>query len=324
MIALVAIAVSAVGWLSYRNLEQALLPRARDRIETHSRLVATDLESYAASATRRCRGLSFGGGAERPDPRPHRRAASIRSTASPKRPGATGSHRASRPNSKPSPPMRMFRIIGVEDDGREIVRVDRSGPNGTVRIVPEEELQQERRSRLLPGNDPARPRTKSTSRRSISVAATESSRSCTGRRLRIAHADLRDRRQAVRHLHHQRRHAAGVRPRPVVGAAGRRRSMSSTAAATISFTPIVRANSARSSASRTDWKADFPHLAARPEQRKASREIVPDRGRAARTASRLRPPFWPAANGSASSKPLRTPSSWRRRRASGTPRCWSD
>ena len=47
MIALVAIAVSAVGWLSYRNLEQALLQRALDRIETHSRLVATDLEYYA-------------------------------------------------------------------------------------------------------------------------------------------------------------------------------------------------------------------------------------------------------------------------------------
>ena len=51
MVALVAIAVSAVGWLSYRNLEQALLLRARDRIETHSRQMATDLEYYAASAT---------------------------------------------------------------------------------------------------------------------------------------------------------------------------------------------------------------------------------------------------------------------------------
>ena len=51
MIALVAIAVSAVGWLNYRNLEQALLLRARDRIETHSRQLATDLEYYAASAT---------------------------------------------------------------------------------------------------------------------------------------------------------------------------------------------------------------------------------------------------------------------------------
>jgi len=37
MIALVAIAVSAVGWLSYRSLEQAILPRVLDRIETQSR-----------------------------------------------------------------------------------------------------------------------------------------------------------------------------------------------------------------------------------------------------------------------------------------------
>src|SRR4029078_2031089 len=51
MVALVTIAVSAVGWLSYRNLEQALLQRSRDRIETHSRQLATDLEYYAASAT---------------------------------------------------------------------------------------------------------------------------------------------------------------------------------------------------------------------------------------------------------------------------------
>jgi hypothetical protein len=50
MVALVAIAVTAVGWLSYRNLEQTLLQRARDRIETHSRQVATDLEYYTASA----------------------------------------------------------------------------------------------------------------------------------------------------------------------------------------------------------------------------------------------------------------------------------
>ena len=45
MIMLVAIAVSAVGWLSYRNLEQALVPRVLDRIETHSQLIASDLES---------------------------------------------------------------------------------------------------------------------------------------------------------------------------------------------------------------------------------------------------------------------------------------
>src|SRR5450756_664467 len=50
MILLVAIAVSAVGWLNYRSLEQALLPRVLDRIETHSRLLAADLESYVGGA----------------------------------------------------------------------------------------------------------------------------------------------------------------------------------------------------------------------------------------------------------------------------------
>src|SRR3954466_5490115 len=50
MIALVAAAISAVGWLSYRSLEQAILPRVLDRIETNSRLVAADLESYVRSA----------------------------------------------------------------------------------------------------------------------------------------------------------------------------------------------------------------------------------------------------------------------------------
>ena len=46
MILLVALAVSAVGWLSHRNLELALLPRVLDRIETHSRFVAAELDSH--------------------------------------------------------------------------------------------------------------------------------------------------------------------------------------------------------------------------------------------------------------------------------------
>jgi hypothetical protein len=50
MILLVAIAVTAVGWLSQRSLEQALLPRVLDRIESHSQLVAADLQSSARGA----------------------------------------------------------------------------------------------------------------------------------------------------------------------------------------------------------------------------------------------------------------------------------
>src|SRR3954465_445741 len=50
MILLGAIAVSAVGWLSYRDLEKEILPCVLDRTETHSRLVAFDLESHVRGA----------------------------------------------------------------------------------------------------------------------------------------------------------------------------------------------------------------------------------------------------------------------------------
>lgn len=140
MIALVAIAVSAVGWLSYRNLEQALLQRARDRIETHSRQVATDLEYYAASATGDVAGF--------------RSAVALQGLVRARKAGGTdpidgvsektwrdriASRFAAELEAKPI--YAMFRIIGLDDDGRELVRVDRNGPNGTVRIAPEAGLQ---------------------------------------------------------------------------------------------------------------------------------------------------------------------------------------
>ena len=139
MIALVAIAVSAVGWLSYRNLEQALLQRARDRIETHSRQLATDLEYYAASATGDVAGF--------------RSAAALHGLIRARKAGGTdpvdgvsektwrdrlASRFAAELEAKPA--YAMLRIIGIDDDGRELVRVDRAGPNDTVRIVPEEGL----------------------------------------------------------------------------------------------------------------------------------------------------------------------------------------
>src|SRR6185436_16659559 len=45
------------------------------------------------------------------------------------------------------PAYAMMRIIGFDDDGRELVRVDRAGPNEMVRTVPDE--------RLMPRSDRA-------------------------------------------------------------------------------------------------------------------------------------------------------------------------
>ena len=140
MIALVAIAVTAVGWLSYRNLEQAILPRVLDRIETHSRFVANELESHV----RGVRGdiATFHG---------------LAAVAGLMRAGANGGidptdgtteavwrerlegRLAAQIGLKPA---YSLRFIGVEDGHREIVRVDRSGANGAVRIVPKTELKQ--------------------------------------------------------------------------------------------------------------------------------------------------------------------------------------
>jgi PAS domain S-box-containing protein len=137
MIMLVAIAVSAVGWLSYRSLEQALLPRVLDRIETHSRFVATELESHVRPGDiTTFQGLPAVAGLVRArlnggiDPADQTTEALWRERLA----GQLAAQMALRP-------AYSLRFIGIEDGHREIVRVDRSGPNGAVRIVPEAELQ---------------------------------------------------------------------------------------------------------------------------------------------------------------------------------------
>jgi PAS domain S-box-containing protein len=139
MILLVAIAVSAVGWLSYRNLEQALLPRVLDRIETHSRFVAAELESHVRSARADIatfQGLAAVIGVMRArlngqmDPVDHTTEDVWRERLA--------NRLAVQLDIKPA--YSRFSFIGLEDGQREIVRVDRSGPNRSIRIVPEAEL----------------------------------------------------------------------------------------------------------------------------------------------------------------------------------------
>jgi PAS domain S-box-containing protein len=140
MIALVAVAISAVGWLNYRSLEQTILPRVLDRTETHSRLVAFDLQSYIRGA--------------RGDVASFRSAAALNGMIRARLAGGIDpvdglSEKAwqgrmaerllAELDAKPS--YAQFRIIGIGDGGREILRIDHSGPNGAIRLVPDEELQ---------------------------------------------------------------------------------------------------------------------------------------------------------------------------------------
>ncbi len=200
----------------------------------------------------------------------------------------------------------MFRIIGADDDGRELVRVDRAGPNGTVRIVPEEEPAEEGRSQLFPGDDPARSDDNLTSRRSISGAATDVIEEVHRPTIRVAtpifaadgkpfglfmiNVDMRRAFDRVR---------SSVWPGETIYVVNRPGDY------------LIHPDRSREFGSLlgkpNDWKADFPHLAALAGATQGSADIVPDQCRPDPTASRLRPPSWPGPNGSASSRPSPTP-----------------
>ena len=140
MILLVAAALTAVGWLSYRSLEQALLPRILDRVEANGTLVVSDLQGYLRGAradvtTFASRAVvhgmitaHFNGGI---DPVDHLTESTWRERLLSRLVVELGA----------KPIYSQFRFIGIEDGGRELVRVDRSGPNGAVRVVPGAELQ---------------------------------------------------------------------------------------------------------------------------------------------------------------------------------------
>ena len=140
MIALVAIAVSAVGWLSYRSLEQALAPRMLDRIEAQSRFAVSALEARARNTpgdVTTFQVLPAVGGLMR---------ARLNGGIDPVD-GTTEAVWRERLETQlvaqmALKPAHSLRFIGVADNHRELVRVDRSGPDGAVRIVPEAELKQ--------------------------------------------------------------------------------------------------------------------------------------------------------------------------------------
>lgn len=140
MILLVAVTVAAVGWLGYRNTAEAVIPRVLERVGVQSRLVATNLESYVAGV----RGDLIG----------YRAAAAINGLIRAHLAGGIdpsdgvseqtwrdriAARLAAEIEAKPI--YGQFRIIGAANDQRELVRVDRSGPNGTARIAPDGELE---------------------------------------------------------------------------------------------------------------------------------------------------------------------------------------
>jgi PAS domain S-box-containing protein len=139
MVALVLLTAATIGLVTYRNIEAVALPRALARIDSHARILALELEASVRNA--------------RPDVLGFRSAAidgimqaSLAGAGHHYDPAMVNQWRdrlaarfiaelAAKPN------YSQYRVIGVADGGREVMRVDRSGPNGAIRIVPEAELQ---------------------------------------------------------------------------------------------------------------------------------------------------------------------------------------
>src|SRR5258708_9307663 len=107
-----------------------------DRIEAQDKLMATDLEPRAAGARRDVMSYRFipgfaglmrarmSGGADLADGVP----ASVWRAR-------IGMHFTAELEAKPA--YAMIRLIGVDDNQREIIRVDPSSPDGAVRVVPD-------------------------------------------------------------------------------------------------------------------------------------------------------------------------------------------
>ena len=140
MVALVVLTAAAVSMLIHRNIEEGELPRVLDRLDTRARLLTLQLEGAVAGARA---DVSVQGQAVEGFVR-----AKLAGDVDPQ----TGtpieifrkrivSRFVAELNAKPE--YAQFRIIGIADGGRELVGVDRMGPGGTIRTVPESELQRQ-------------------------------------------------------------------------------------------------------------------------------------------------------------------------------------
>jgi PAS domain S-box-containing protein len=136
MVSLVVVTTTVLSLITYHYVTEAGVPRALDRLATKAMLCATKLETALNTArqdimiTQGLSGVVQMGVSRATNPfeqvadEPLREAIAARFL----------------PVLAAKPDYAQLRIIGVADGGRELLRVDRRGPGGAPRIVPEAEL----------------------------------------------------------------------------------------------------------------------------------------------------------------------------------------
>jgi hypothetical protein len=139
MVALVLLATTAVGVLSYRNIAAFALPRALDRLDMQADLLGSELAASVSGARNDVIGFrSSNAVIDIMMAHLNRGIDPVAATTEAEWRRRLGQRFAAELATKPN--YYDFRYIGVDDGGRELVRVDHSGPGGSTRIVPDAEL----------------------------------------------------------------------------------------------------------------------------------------------------------------------------------------
>ncbi|RED31286.1 PAS domain S-box-containing protein [Rhodopseudomonas thermotolerans] len=137
MVALVLVTTAVLGFLNYQNVVDLVVPRALIRLHTHAQLNALLIESSLRSTHADAVGAQYSSAMR--DLLTARRD-SLRTTGQelPNWRKRIEDRFIAEMVAKPN--CAILRVIGPDDGGRELVRVDRLGPNGSIRAVPAEEL----------------------------------------------------------------------------------------------------------------------------------------------------------------------------------------
>jgi PAS domain S-box-containing protein len=136
MVSLVVVTTAVLSFITYHSVTGVAIPRALDRLATHARLSATDLQAALNSSRQDMSMIQGGNGVAQ-------LGAALASV--PFMPETTTGIRANIAARllamvAAKPDYAQLRIIGAADGGRELIRIDHGGPGGTVRIVPDIEL----------------------------------------------------------------------------------------------------------------------------------------------------------------------------------------
>jgi PAS domain S-box-containing protein len=140
MVGLVLFTVSATGLLIFPNVVATALPRALERLDAHVRVLATEFEAIVRSARADVLGFRADVAVDelgRAGP------VSVAHSLGDANAAEWRRRLASRFSAElaAKPWYDQLRLVGIADGGKELVRVNHSGPGGAIRAVSEAELQ---------------------------------------------------------------------------------------------------------------------------------------------------------------------------------------